>query len=203
MMRKFLVTAFMASLVGGAWAAVDLTSVANVNVTSDTAAAAKNKAFANARRQIIVDVLSPYSMADALRDAVKAADGGALTNLIASSSIDGEKFSDTTYSAKITMTVDADAARTWLNDNGVQQWLPNEDAGDAFVVVVTMRNRVADWSRILQIARNEKINLDTKVIAGNQVTLHVPVANRATFTIALREAGWTTQNHDGVLHVSR
>ena len=40
--------------------ASDLSGVASVNVTSDTAAAAKDMAFDEARRQIITDVLGQY-----------------------------------------------------------------------------------------------------------------------------------------------
>ncbi len=200
--RKFLVVAILATFTGGAWCA-DLTGSTNVNVTSDTAAEAKNKAFNQARRQIIVDALASYTAVDALRAAVADESSAVLTNLIALSSIDGEKFSDTTYSANITMTVDADAARVWLTDKGVQNWLPVDGKGDAFVAVINLRNRVADWANLLQIARNDKINVDTKVIAGNQVTIQVPEVNRTNFTIALRESGWKTENHDGVLHVSR
>lgn len=201
-MRKILFAIALAASVGAA-SAVDLTGSAAVNVTSDTAAEAKTKAFNQARRQIILDVLSAYSLPDMLQAVVTDASSDALTNLVASSSIDGEKFSDTTYSAKITMTLDADAARKWLNEHEVQNWLPSAVSGDVFVVVVNMRNRVADWSGINQIARDEKINVDTKLIAGNQVTVQVPSADRTKFTIALREKGWRTENRDGVLHVSR
>ncbi len=200
--RRLFIAALMATVTSVA-GAVELAGKMDVNVTSDTAAQAKTKAFNQARRQIIVDVLTPYALPDLLRDAVKEASSDVLTNMIASSSIDGEKFSDTTYSAKITMTVDADAARSWLTEQGVQNWIPTDDAGDVFVTVVNMRNRVADWASVNQVARNEKINLATQLIAGNQVTIQVPTSVRTKFIIALREAGWRTENRDGVLHISR
>ncbi len=193
----------MAVVSAGGVIAADLTGVTTVNVTSDTAAAAKNKAFDDARQQIIIDALSSYALPDLLQDAVKNASKGELTNLIASSSIDGEKISDTTYSANITMTVDADAARAWLVDKGVQSWLPDDASGDVFVAIVSLRNPVADWGAINRIARDEEIILDTKLIADGQVTMQVPSSQRAKFTIALRESGWRTNDRDGVLFISK
>ena len=99
---------------------VDLSGVASVSITSDTAANAKNIAFDEARRQIIADSLRQYADADALGTALRNAKKAEVAELIASSSIDGEKQSDTTYSANISMVVDGGAARTWLDNNAVQ-----------------------------------------------------------------------------------
>ena len=181
--------------------AVDLRGVANVNVTSDTAATAKNMAFDEARRQIIMDSLRQYADVNALRDAIKQAKTSELTDLIAESSIDGEKLSDTTYSARISMTVDLDASRRWLEQNEVQNWLPDDTKRDGFTVVINLSEPLADWGRLNQIARNEKIDFDTKNITGNVVTLELPNSVRGRFTIAVREAGWRYANKDGVLNL--
>ena len=53
--------------------AVQLQGVASVNITSDTAANAKNIAFDEARRQIIADALRSYADADALQGVIKNA----------------------------------------------------------------------------------------------------------------------------------
>ena len=77
--------------------ATELSGTASVSITSDTSASAKNIAMDEARRRIIVDSLSHYSVPDQLRAAVKDAKSSELTNLIAASEISGERQSDTTY----------------------------------------------------------------------------------------------------------
>ena len=181
--------------------AVDLSGMASVNVTSDTAAAAKNMAFDEARRQIINDVLGQYAIPDLLADAVKNASADDLTNLIAASSIDGEQQSDTTYSANISMTIDRDAARAWMTANNVQNWLTDGKSGDTFVVQIVMSDKLAGWIELNNIARAEGINMDTKYINGNRVTVEIPVSSRGAFTIAIGEAGWRYADQNGVLHI--
>ena len=181
--------------------ASDLSGVASVNVTSDTAAAAKDMAFDEARRQIITDVLGQYSIPDQLNDVVKNAKSADLMNLIAASSIAGEQQSDTTYSANISMTIDRDAARTWMTENNIQNWLTDGNAGDRFVVQIVMTDKLAGWMELRRIARDEGIDLSTKYINGNQITAEVPVASRSAFTIAIREAGWRYADQNGVLHI--
>lgn len=181
--------------------AVDLSGSAAVNVTSDTAATAKNMALDEARRQIIIDVLSPYSEPAQLHVAVKNASASDLMPLIATSSIDGEQLSDTTYSANISMTVDGVAARRWMTDANVQNWLPTDTSGDKFVVIATLGDRMSGWMDLNRIARAEKIDLDTKQITGPQVMFELPTANRASFTIALRDAGWRYSDTDGALRI--
>ena len=181
--------------------ASDLSGVASVNVTSDTAAAAKDMAFDEARRQIITDVLGQYSIPDQINDVVKNAKSADLMNLIAASSIDGEQQSDTTYSANISMTIDRDAARTWMTENNIQNWLTDGNAGDRFVVQIVMTDKLAGWMELRRIARDEGIDLSTKYINGNQITAEVPVASRSAFTIAIHEAGWRYADQNGALHI--
>lgn len=182
--------------------AAGMTSTASVNVTSDTAATAKNMAMDEARRQIIVDVLSPYADKGALKTAVAQNKSSALTNLIASSEISGEKTSNTTYSAKITMTVDRIAAKNWMAENNVQNWLNlTEDTENVFSVVLNLNNRVSDWMAVRKIAADSGIDLDTVLIEGNKILFHANASKRGTFTIALREHGWRYQDKDGTLHI--
>lgn len=197
--KLFLI--FVCALVSSAAVAADLSGVASVNVTSDTAANAKNMAMDEARRQIIVDVLKQYSIPDLLQDAVKNASSAELTNLIATTSIDSEQQSNTTYSANITMTIDRDAARTWMLSNNVQNWLTDGSSGDKFVVQITMTDKLAGWMELQQIARSEGVDLTTKYINGNQITAELLVSNRSAFTIAIREAGWRYADQNGVLHI--
>ncbi len=181
----------------------DLTGVAAVNVTSDTAAAAKDIAFNRARRQIIVDVLRPYAVSDALQTAVVDAKSADLMNLISASSIDGEQLSDTTYSAKISMTVDAGAAQAWLDAAGVKNWLNNDADADTQVLVFILNNRLADWTDLQTHARAVGVDFATQNISGNSVTAHVPASRAAATLAALRADGWRVSTDDGVVRVWR
>ena len=189
-MKKILFAVLFVSAFVGAVSAADLSGTASVNVTSDTAANAKDMAFDEARRQIITESLSQYSNQEQLRAVINQTSGADLTNLIASSSIEGEKQSDTTYSANITMTVDRNAAKQWMTDNNIQNWLTDNNSGDVFVLQAVMSDKVANWMELKQIARAEGLDLSTKYINGNQVTVELPLNSRTAFTIAIRERGW-------------
>ena len=181
--------------------ATGLYGVANVNVTSDTANAAKNMAMTEARRQIITDVLGQYSDRGTLLPALQATDDAKLMGLIATTAIDGEQTSDTTYSANISMTLDLDATRQWLVENEIQNWLPNAADKNYFVVTVNLKDVIADWAELNKIARDEKIDFQTRGISGATVTLDVPVTQRGAFTIAVREGGWHFANMDTGLRI--
>lgn len=186
--------------VSSAWG-VSLQGVASVNITSDTAANAKNIAFDEARRQIISEALQPYVDADALQNALKQAKGAELIGLISSASIDGEKTSDTTYSANISMTVDVDESRKWLMDNSVQNWLPEDVTQDVFIVNVRLSNPLPDWAELNKIAGDEHIDLGTVSMTADSAVLKIPRGMRGKFTIALRESGWRYADQDGVLRI--
>lgn len=203
MLKKTLILS-VASIIGvsGANAAPQiLTGTAPVNVTSDTAAEAKNQAFDDARRQIIVAALSPYTDRVALTDVVKDAPASALTNLVAASSIDGEQQSATTYSANITMTLDNSAVRKWLEENNIKNWLPDTSAGGQVIVFITLRDRIGDWMQLNQIARGENVDLNTRNISGNQMTVSIPESGRRMFVEAARSAGWQFSDEGGVLRM--
>ncbi len=181
--------------------AAELSGVATVNITSDTANTAKTMAFDEARRQIITDALGQYSNPEQLRDALANAAADDLTALVATSAISGEKISNTTYSATISMTLDANAVRQWMTVNAVQNWLPDGNAGDKFVVLATLSQPMADWIDLNRISRTGEIDFSTKYMMGDQIMLEVPNGKRAGFTISLREAGWKYADQDGVLRI--
>lgn len=199
-LRKILSVVFLACVVMRA-GAVDFGATASVNITSDTAATAKNMALSEARRQIISDALRQYVDVEQMNQVLTDASDADLMNLIASTGIDDEKISDTTYSANISMTLSPDAVRRWLAENSVQNWLPDGRGGDRFIALITTTDAVADWMEINTIARNEQIDLATKYIMGNQITVELPSSVRAAFTIALREGGWHYAASDGVLRI--
>lgn len=186
----------------GAAIGADLMGVASVNVTSDTAATAKTMAFDEARRQIIVDALSPYSDSSALRAAVSGEKSSVLTSLIASSGISGEKLSDTTYAAKITMTLNRAAAKDWMASHDIQNWLTvDESVSDIFPMVLMLNNRISDWTDVRRTAAGVGIDLNTASIADGQIVFHVASARRGALTIALRNAGWKYKDRDGALYI--
>ena len=76
------IIACCAGLIGSAYAANGMSGTASVNITSDTAATAKNMAMSDARRQIIGDVLRQYTDNAQLAPVLKKASGSELTNLI-------------------------------------------------------------------------------------------------------------------------
>ena len=181
--------------------AADLHGNVSLNITSDTAAAAKNIAMVEARRQIVSDVLAQYSDRALLMDALGATSDEVLNSLIASTSIAGEQVSTTTYSANISMEIDAGAARSWLMENGIQNWLPNADGENRLVVLAEMSSPLVQWAELNDISRREKIDINVKNINGNQLMIDLPVTLRGAFTIALRENGWRYSNMDGALRV--
>lgn len=181
--------------------AADLRGNVSLNITSDTATAAKNIAMVEARRQIVSDVLAQYSDQALLMDALGATSDEVLNSLIASTSIAGEQVSTTTYSANISMEIDAAAARSWLMENGIQNWLPNADGENRLVVLAEMSSPLVQWAELNDISRREKIDINVKNINGNQLMIDLPVTSRGAFTIALRENGWRYSNMDGALRV--
>ena len=199
-MKKIL-NAFVAITMScGAYAA-DLVGTASVRMTSDTATTAKTMAINDARRQILVDKLSQYSMRDQLSAAVRNAKSADLANLISETSIDGEQISDTTYSANITMTIDKNAARRWLAANGVQNWLSDGSVVDVFTANITLNNPISDWANLQAIARAERVDFSTRKISGNRVTVDLPTSSRTSFKIALRHDGWKAAADDGISRV--
>lgn len=201
MLKRLCVAVSFGLLVLTGASAVELRGAMPVNITSDTAANAKNIAFDEARRQIIADTLRQYADVSMLKSALSDAPASELIGLIAMSGIDSEQVSDTTYSADISMTLDADAVRAWLTEKGVQNWLPDDTKQDVFVAFVTLPNGLESWAELKSVARAEQVELDTKHISGNNVRVELPVSKRGAFTIALREAGWRYANQDGNLRV--
>lgn len=198
--RLFFVLLLSVVVLPSTWAA-GLQGVVSVNVTSDTAAAAKNMAFDEARRQILSDLLRQYADVNALQELMKNTKSSDLANFISSSSIDGEKLSDTTYSANISMVLDTDAVRGWLAENSVQNWLPDNRVRDVFIVSVNMSDAINNWADLNRIARAENIDLATKYMTRNTATLELPTSARGAFTIAIRESGWRFANQDGILRI--
>ena len=84
--------------------AADMSGTIPVNITSDTATAAKNIAFDEARRQIISDSVRQYVDVAALQELMSNTKSSDLVGLISSISIDGEQTSNTTYSANVSAT---------------------------------------------------------------------------------------------------
>ena len=202
MLRKIQVffTVLLMSVCAPTFAA-NLSGVASVSITSDTAANAKSIAFDEVRRQIISDSLRQYADVAALTDALKNAKNTDLAVLVSQSSISGEKTSDTMYAATISMTLDSNAVQNWLDVNGVKNWLPDDSVVDVFVVMVDMKNPLMDWIQLNQIARNMDLDLGTKYFVGNTAHLNLPKSKRGAFTIALRDAGWRYADNDGILKI--
>ena len=183
--------------------AVELTGVSVVNVTSDTATSAKNKAFDMARRDIIVKALRQYVDGDSLSKAVAGAKNSELMDLVESSSIEDEKFSDTTYSANIKMILDERAVQAWLDSQNVQHWLDKVNDTDVVSIRVVLNNPVADWINLQRVARENDLNLMTRHIMGNVAQVDVVHAYRNKIVSGFKQSGWTVVDENGVLNISR
>ena len=199
-MKKILIAFFVAMSPWLATAA-DLVGTASVRMTSDTATTAKTMAINDARRQILIDKLKSYAVSDQLIPAIRNAKSADLSNLISATSIDGEQISDTTYSANITMTIDKNAARQWMTENNIQNWISDGGVVNVFPIQITLTDPIADWAQLQSIARAEHVDFATKNISGNRVTVELPTSARTSFTIALRRAGWKTAADDGFMRV--
>lgn len=206
-MKKYLkyigVFCLLAFVPIASFAALDLTGIASVNVTSDTSATAKNMAFNEARRQIVEEVLSNYSNKTQLKELMKETKDSALTNLISSTSIDSERLSATTYSANIKMTVDAIAATAWLDENNVNNWMAADKnmAVDKATIIISISNGLRDWIELNQSLLAEKIDMDVKRISGGQVTANIPVTQRASMIAAVRSLGWNYSDNSGYIRI--
>lgn len=189
------------TMMSGGFCAPNMTGTASINITSDTAAAAKNIALDEARRQIIRDVLGTYSDAAQLDTLVQGAADSDLTPLIAKSKINNEQQSSTTYSADITMTLERVAARNWLNDNGVQNWLGDPEDSDKTTIIIRTANGLNDWIAFNTIARTAGIAVDSRRIDAGRIIVQIPASNRTMITAAARDAGWHYSDADGVLNL--
>ena len=178
-----------------------LSGTVSVNQTSDTAANAKINAMNSARRQILVDVLSQYANRDSLNNLVQNTSSDDLMNLILSSSVSNEQMSANTYSANITMNIDNDAVKKWLNVNDVQNWVPLAESNEKFTVVMVVPNGIQDWAELKRIARADNIEIETQLVQGKQVVAKLPLSYRTKFTAAVLGAGWKYSDNDGTLHI--
>ncbi len=166
-----------------------VSGVAHVNITSDTGANAKNMAMAEARRQIIVDVLTPYAVASDLIYDTRDAD---LANLISATSIDGEKLSATSYAADIKMTVDGAAAKKFLDDNNVPNTIGMKTvADDTFIADVEIAGGPYQWAEFMKAMKDANIIPEIRSISGTTVTVAVPQNISMKFLSAVIAHGLT------------
>jgi len=181
--------------------AASLSGTMSVNQTSDTAANAKINALNSARRQILTNVLSQYANKEPLTQLIKDTSNDDLMNLILSSSVSNEQMSANTYSANITMNIDNDAVKKWLNTNNVQNWVPLAESDEKFTVLMVVPNGISDWAVLKNIARGDNIEIETQAMQGNQIVAKMPLAYRTKFTAAVRGAGWKYSDNDGTLQI--
>lgn len=100
------------------------------------------------------------------------------------------------------MTVDRMAAKQWMAEHEVQNWLNlTEDAGNVFSVVLDLNNKLDDWAAVRKIAAGADVDLATQSIVGNQILFYANASKRGTLTIALRDAGWRYRDVDGALYI--
>ena len=181
--------------------AVELSGNVAVNQVSDTAANAKSKAMNLARRQILFDVLSQYTQKDYLNEVLQNAADDELLDLVASTSVANEHISSNAYSANVTMNLDNDAVKNWLNNQGIQNWIPSKYSDEKFTAFIVAQNGLADWAELKRVARDDKIDIETQNITGNQIVAKIPVNYRSKFTVNIRKIGWKYTDNGGILQI--
>lgn len=181
--------------------AIDLIGTVAVSQTSDTAAKAKNEAMDVARRRILFDVLSNYSEIDSLSALLDNTTDDDLVGLVSTASVSNEQISSETYSATIMMTLDNDTVKKWLTVNDVKNWVPIAETAERFSMFVVVPNGISDWAELKRIANNDRVDIDTITIVGNQIFAKLPLTYRTKFTAAIRDAGWRFADNNGVLQV--
>ncbi|MBO7644788.1 MAG: hypothetical protein J6S57_00600 [Alphaproteobacteria bacterium] len=206
-MRYRFTTLFLVGLISNLWTleafSVDLVGMVNVSKTSDTAAKAKTEAMDVARRQILFEVLSNYSDIDSLAELMNNTSDDDLVRLVSTTSVSNEQISSETYSATIAMNIDNDMAKRWLTSNDVKNWVPIAETTEMFSLFIVLPNGISDWAELKRIVGNDKKELNTITIVGNQIFAKLPLSYKANFTAAIREAGWRFADNSGVLQVWR
>ena len=206
--KLFLMSVFCMLAFGAAFA-VELTGTTSVNVTSDTAAQAKTRAFNSARRDVITRELRNYANAEQLDAAIKQSSVDELIDIISSSAVSGERTSDTAYTANISFVIDGDAAKSWMEKYSVQNWLPSCSANavaapeNSIIAVVTLYNPISDWAALNAVARAANVDIATKNIIGSRVSFVVRDADVSKLSRALRENGWRVASTTGGIIISR
>ncbi len=201
LLKKVCVGAIVAIGLALDCVAMTLSGTVSVNENSDTAANAKINALNSARRQILTIVLSQYSNKESLVELIEKTSSDDLMNLIVSTSVSNEQMSTTDYSAKITMNLDNEAVKKWLNENAVENWVPLTESDEKFTLVIVLPNGIQDWSELKRIVREANFELETQSMKGNQVIAKLPLSYRTKFTAAVRSAGWKYADNDGVLQI--
>lgn len=181
--------------------AMDLVGVVSINQSSKTAAKAKTEAMNAARRQILFDVLSNYSEPTQLQELLDNTDDDQLTNLVLSSSVANEHMSSASYSANITMNIDNDAAKKWLTENEIKNWVPDAEPTESFSLYISVPNGLYDWGELKQVARDTNTEINTITVFGNQIFAKMPLVYRAKFTAGIRKIGWKYADNGGVLQL--
>ena len=163
LLKKVCVGAIVAMVLALDCVAMTLSGTVSVNENSDTAANAKINALNSARRQILTVVLSQYSNKESLAELIEKTSSDDLMNLIVSTSVSNEQMSTTDYSAKITMNLDNEAVKKWLNENAVENWVPLTESDEKFTLVIVLPNGIQDWSELKRIVREADFELETRL----------------------------------------
>lgn len=204
-MNKIVCVFCCCMLALGSALAVEITGTVPVNVTADTAAVAKDKAFNSARREVVARELRNYANPEQLNAALADSSNDELMNIISSSSLDGERVSDTTYTANISFVIDGDAAKTWMEKYSVQNWLPSSTSGvvivpeNSVIAVATLYNPLSDWAALNAVMRSVELDITTNNIIGSRVSFVVSDSGVAKLSGALRANGWRViRDADGI-----
>lgn len=205
-MKKIIFGLFLTVFMAAPSFANDIyTGTAFVNVTSDTAATAKNMAMEEARVQIIKEVLSKQVKDQAaFNELMKKTQAKDLLPLVLRTNIEGERLSSTTYSANIKMSLDRIAAKKWLDEASVPNWIADDSvAADKVLVFVDITNGLRDVIEFNRVLREKSITYDMRQISGGNLSILIPKDSMASFKSSVVAGGWKADNTETGLRVWR
>jgi len=195
-------------LPGAAHAAPNLTATVHVEQTGANAAAARNAAHTEARRNAFVRVFARYAHPETiylLSHELRDAD---IVNIVQSMSIADERQSATIYTANITITFYRGAAEQLFMNQQINHTMARHDAVRARTTVVfEVNGGLRAWAELMR-SLNEAgtaSDLDIRInsIWGTQMTGDIRPNRRNQFIMAMREAGWTVWDDRGTLRARR
>lgn len=125
-----------------AYSSQEYSSVVHVDISDESAAVAKEKAFAQANRQALVEVAQKMTN-EAGMEIINALTDEQIPYFIKAATVIDEKSSNIRYIATFNITIQNDVLRQYLTEKGVMETLP-ENIFDALYIF----QKLSDWLSI-------------------------------------------------------
>jgi hypothetical protein len=205
-MKKLIFLLLIASrLAPQAFAAPNLSAEMNMDVRAATASAAKKDATESAVRIGAIQILSRYSDRAVVENLIMGADESVLQNLVAATSIEGERQSKTAYSARFSITLDRQAVEKWYESNNVPNFLAAADESRDRSIISIDIGGLADLAELKRIVREDATDYGfvLRSIFRNSATAYVLANKRRRLQNLLASNGWRVWSQDGIVRISK